>query len=119
MDKENQRRIEIAKYYKENIKNEKIILPVKYHPDPLSHVYHLFVIRTKDRKHLKEYLFENGISSDIHYPIPPNKQLAFSEWSDHSYPISEEIHKTILSIPSGMHLSDEDVEKILTVLNQY
>jgi len=119
LDKENQRRIEIAKYYKENIKNEKIILPVKYHPDPLSHVYHLFVIRTKDRKHLKEYLFENGISSDIHYPIPPNKQLAFSEWSDHSYPISEEIHKTILSIPSGMHLSDEDVEKILTVLNQY
>ncbi|MBC8485555.1 MAG: DegT/DnrJ/EryC1/StrS family aminotransferase [Bacteroidetes bacterium] len=119
LDQENQRRIEIADYYCNNIKNEKIILPVKYHSDPLSHVYHLFVIRTKDRNHLKEYLMENEIGSDIHYPIPPHKQLAFKEWGKHSYPISEEIHETVLSIPAGLHLSDADVEKTTEVLNRY
>ena len=119
LDHNNKRRREVANYYCDNINNKKIILPVRSHSDHLSHVYHLFVIRVKDRADLQSYLYENGIGSDIHYPIPPNKQLAFSEWSDHSYPISEEIHNTILSIPSGLHLSDEDVEKILTVLNRY
>ena len=115
----NKRRIEIANYYCENIKNDKIILSVKYHSDPLSHVYHLFVVRTKDRNHLKEYLNENGIGSDIHYPIPPHKQMAYKEWSNHSYPISEKIHESVLSIPAGLHLSDGDVEKITAVLNRY
>ena len=119
LDQENQRRIEIADYYCNNIKNEKIILPVKYHSDPLSHVYHLFVIRVKDRGHLKKHLSENGIGSDTHYPIPPHKQIAFKEWGKHSYPISEEIHKTVLSIPAGLHLSDVDVEKIVKVINKY
>ena len=119
LDKENRRRIEIANYYCDNIKNEKITIPKKHHSDPLSHVYHLFVIRTKDRNHLKEYLMENGIGSDIHYPIPPHKQLAYKEWANHSYPISEKIHETVLSIPAGLHLADGDVEKITAVLNRY
>jgi len=119
LDQENQRRIDIASYYLEYVKNEKVILPEKSHSDPKSHVYHLFVIRAKDRTHLKEYLKENGIWSDIHYPIPPHKQLAYKEWGNNSYPISEEIHDTILSIPAGLHLSDSDVEKITKVVNQY
>jgi len=119
LDKENTRRIEIANYYCENIKNDKIILSVKYHSDFLSHVYHLFVVRTKDRDHLKEYLMENEIGSDVHYPIPPHKQLAYKEWNNHSYPISEKIHDTVISIPAGLHLSDGDVEKITAVLNRY
>ena len=82
-------------------------------------MYHLFVVRTKDRNHLKEYLNENGIGSDIHYPIPPHKQMAYKEWSNHSYPISEKIHESVLSIPAGLHLSDGDVEKITAVLNRY
>ena len=119
LDQENQRRIDIASYYLEYVKNEKVNLPEKSHSDPKSHVYHLFVIRAKDRTHLKEYLKENGIWSDIHYPIPPHKQLAYKEWGNNSYPISEEIHDTILSIPAGLHLSDSDVEKITKVVNQY
>jgi len=119
LDKENTRRIEIANYYCDNIKNDKIVLSAKFNTNLLSHIYHLFVIRTKDRNHLKEYLLDNGIGSDIHYPIPPHKQMAYKEWSNHSYPISEEIHDTVLSIPAGLHLSDGDVEKITTVLNRY
>ena len=119
LDEENNRRIEIAKYYCENIKNEKMILPTRKHSDPLSHVYHLFVIQTKDRDDLKEYLMENEIGSDIHYPIPPHKQLAYKEWRNQSYPISENIHETVLSLPAGLHLSDGEVEKIVEVLNKY
>lgn len=119
LDQDNERRMEIANYYSENIKNEKIILPKRFHSDPLSHVYHLFVIRVNNRADLQSYLIENGIGSDIHYPIPPNKQLAFSEWSNLSYPISEKIHNTILSIPCGLHMSDDDVEKTAMVLNSY
>jgi len=119
LDKENQRRIDISNYFLENIKNDKIILPTKFHSDHLSHVYHLFVIRIKDRNHLKEYLIENEIVSDIHYPIPPHKQLAYKEWENHSYPISEKIHDTVISIPAGLHLPDADVERIIEVLNKY
>ena len=119
LDKENQRRIEIANYYCDNIKNEKIILPLKYHFDSLSHVYHLFVVRAKDRNHLKRYLIKNGIGTDIHYPVPPHKHLAYKEWSNHFYPISEKIHETVLSLSAGLHLSDGDVEKIVSVLNKY
>jgi len=119
LDEENNRRMKIANYYCENIINETIILPSKYHSDPLSHVYHLFVIRTRDRNHLKEYLMGNGIGSDIHYPTPPHKQLAYREWREHSYPISEKIHETALSLPARLHISDEDVEKITEVLNKY
>ena len=119
LDKENRRRIEIANYYYDNIKNGKIILPTKINSDPLSHVYHLFVIRTINRNHLKEYLMDNGIGSEIHYPKPPHKQSAYKEWSNNSYPISEEIHETVLSIPAGLHLSDCDVEKIIKILNLY
>jgi dTDP-4-amino-4,6-dideoxygalactose transaminase len=119
LDKENQRRINIANYYLDNIINDKITLPKRYYPDLLSHVYHLFVIRTKNRKQLQDYLIKNGIGSDIHYPIPPHKQSAYLEWKDNSYPISEKIHKTVLSIPAGLHLSDCDVEKIIKILNLY
>jgi len=119
LDKENQRRIEIANYYCENIKNDKIVLPTKFHSDPLSHVYHLFVIRTDKRKHLQAYLSENGIGSDIHYPIPPHKQLVYKEWNNHSYPISEEIHDTVISIPSGLHLSESDLDVIVNTINNY
>jgi dTDP-4-amino-4,6-dideoxygalactose transaminase len=119
LDKENTRRIEIANYYCDNIKNEKITIPKKHHSDPLSHVYHLFVIRTKDRNHLKEYLLDNGIGSDIHYPIPPHKQLAFKEWNNHSFPISENIHDTVLSLPISGVQRFENTKKIVDVINDY
>lgn len=60
---------------------------------------YVFVIRTTKRDELQKYLLENGIQTLIHYPIPPHKQNAYSEWRDESYPISEKIHEEILSLP--------------------
>ena len=117
LDADNQRRREIAQYYRANIKNEKIILPQVY--DEKSHVWHIFAIRTDNRNKLQEYLKENDIQTLIHYPIPPHKQNAYQEWNNLSYPISEEIHRTELSLPISPVMTDDEVEKIVELANKY
>ena len=117
LDADNQRRREIAQYYRANIKNEKIILPQVY--DENSHVWHIFAIRTDNRDELQEYLKENDIQTLIHYPTPPHKQNAYQEWNNLSYPISEEIHRTELSLPISPVMTDEEVEKVVEVINKY
>ena len=119
LDSGNRRRSEIADFYLDNVENEKLVLPERFHKDKSSHVYHLFVVRTQDRNNLREYLLEQGVGTDVHYPIAPHHQKAFSEMNDQSYPISEELHRSVLSIPSGLHLSDEDVELIAKAMNRY
>ena len=117
LDKDNQRRREISKYYRENIKNKKIILPTAYNEH--SHVWHVFVVRTKERDKFQQYLSDNGIQTIIHYPTPPHKQEAYKEWNNLSFPITEEIHKTIISLPISPVMTDEEVKKIVEVVNKY
>ena len=117
LDNEVEKRREIAKYYLQNIKNDNIILPMVRAED--NHVWHLFVIRTSKRDELQKYLVENGIQTLIHYPIPPHKQNAYKEWKNESYPISEQIHDEILSLPiSGVQIL-EDTMKIVNILNSF
>jgi len=85
----------------------------------LPHVWHLFVIRTKERDKLQNYLTENGIQTVIHYPVPPHKQIAYKEWNDLSFPITETIHKQVLSLPISPVLTMEEVEYVVKVLNNY
>ena len=117
LDSDNQRRREISKYYRENIKNPKIILPQVY--DEQAHVWHIFAVRTQNRDELQKYLEKNGIQTNIHYPTPPHKQGAYKEWENLSYPVSEEIHKTILSLPISPVLTDEEVKKVVEVVNDF
>jgi dTDP-4-amino-4,6-dideoxygalactose transaminase len=121
LDKVTQHRDDIAQYYLANVKNPQIILPTNNKPafNRLSHVWHLFVIRTSNRDKLQQYLAENDIQVQIHYPIPPHKQEAFKEWNKMSFPITEKIHSEILSIPIGTHLTDEEVKKICKIINNY
>lgn len=123
LDSENQRRREIAQYYCENIKHPEIILPVSKEIFELgtlnlelSHVWHLFVIRTKERDKLQQYLKDNGIETLIHYPIPPHKQQAYKEWNDLSFPITEQIHCEVLSLPISPVMSDLEVERVVNDL---
>jgi len=115
LDKEIEKRKEIANYYLENIKNETITLPIVI----TDSVWHLFVIRTKKRDRLQKYLDENGIQTLIHYPIPPHKQKAYKEWNNLSFPISEQIHDEVLSLPISGVQSLEDTKKIVKVLNDF
>ncbi|MDY0117319.1 MAG: DegT/DnrJ/EryC1/StrS family aminotransferase [Sulfurimonadaceae bacterium] len=121
LDKEIEKRREIANYYIKNIKNENIILPIQNSKLNIqncqNHVWHVFVIRTKKREGLQKYLLDNGVQTLIHYPIPPHKQNAYSEWNDESFPISERIHTEIMSLPLSGVQSLEDTMKIVKVLN--
>ena len=117
LDQDNEKRRKIAKYYRENIKNENIILPATY--NETSHVWHVFVVRTNERDRFQRYLQNNDIQTIIHYPTPPHKQGAYSEWNDLSLPITEEIHKTIISIPISPVMTEKEIQRIMEVINEY
>ena len=117
LDAENQFRRQIAKRYLSEIKNDKLVLP--FWDESENHVFHLFIIRTSNRKQLQTYLLENKIETMIHYPIPPHKQKAISIWNHLSFPITEKIHEEVVSIPMNASLTDDDIEQIITVLNKY
>ena len=117
LDNELEKRRDIANYYLENIKNENIILPVVRAES--NHVWHLFVIRTSKRDELQKYLLDNGVQTLIHYPIPPHNQNAYKEWNNESYPISEQIHDEVMSLPISGVQSLEDTQKIVQVINDF
>ncbi len=124
LDVENQRRREIAQYYCENIKNPSILLPLIDNCSlPITnckeHVWHLFVIRTTRRDALQKYLTEKGIQTLIHYPIPPHKQLAFKEWNKLSFPITEQIHREVLSLPISSIITMQEASKVVECVTSF
>jgi dTDP-4-amino-4,6-dideoxygalactose transaminase len=136
LDAENQRRREIAEYYCENVRNPVIILPDASGHKPqasshkplsslftlhssLSHVWHLFVVRSGKRDKLQKYLSDNGVQTLIHYPVPPHKQKAFKEWNHLSFPFTEQIHREALSLPISPVLEDAEVKTIVDLLNSF
>ena len=117
LDADNERRRVIAKKYISEIKNEKITLP-KYDGSE-NHVFHLFVIRVENRNRFIDYLDRNGIGHLIHYPLPPHKQQALSEFSHMSFPVTEKIHNEVVSIPMSPVMIDDDVTSVVSILNSY
>lgn len=117
LDSDNEKRRAVAKRYLSKIKNHKIVLP--FWDFSNNHVFHLFVIRTENREKLQEYLTQNNIQTVIHYPIPPHKQKAFSQWNNLSFPITEKIHKEVLSLPISPVLTESEMDYIIEILNQY
>src|SRR5690606_29013380 len=103
-------------YYLTNINNPEIILP-SYSEQ--NHVFHLFVIRTKNREKLQHYLQQNGIATMIHYPVPPHKQNAMKNWNSLSFPITEKIHDEVLSLPMSPLMNVDEVRSIVKFLNNY
>ena len=117
LDADNEIRRKIAKFYLEHITNPKIILPKTY--DEKATVWHVFAVRTQNRDEFQKYLSDNGIQTLIHYPTPPHKQPAYAEWNNLSFPITEEIHKTIISLPMSPVMTDEEIKKVVDVINAY
>lgn len=115
LDSDNNKRRIVGKYYLDNIKNPKIILPKI--TDFNGHNFYVFVVRTKDRDKLQKHLEKNGICSLIHYPIPPHKQKAYKEWNSLSLPVTEQIHHEILSIPISPVLNKKEILKIVKTIN--
>ena len=121
LDQEITHRRKIAQLYLQYIVNPLIKLPLaeKNAEEYKQHVWHLFVIRTEHREALQKYLAEQGVQTLIHYPIPPHKQQAYKEWNDLSYPVSEQIHAEVMSLPIGPTLSVEEAEKVIQICNNF
>jgi len=134
LDMENNKRRIVAKFFSENIKNPNIILPVakdffqnadfKINDQYLnnkskSHVFHLYVIRSLNRDKLHDYLNSSGVQALIHYPIPPHKQKAYMEYNNQVLPITEKIHKEVLSLPISSVVTDEEMIQITSLINNF
>lgn len=112
-------RQETANYYLENIKNPSLVLPVI--PSYGNHVFHLFVIRSQKRDKLQKYLEDKGIGTNIHYPIPMHMQGAYKQLQikEGALPLSEELSKTVLSIPMYFRMKQEEREYVVEQLNGF
>ena len=106
----------MAKLYLENIKND-FIKPIVN--EDFYDVYHIFNIRHPKRDQLKEYLLKQGIKTEIHYPIPPHQQKAMQGIIEGSYPVSEEIHATTLSLPISYYHKQDDIFRVIESLNSF
>lgn len=117
LDADNEKRRKIAACYRKNITNPLITLPdVK---DDRSHVWHLFVVRCKERDRLQKHLLDNGIETLIHYPTPPHKQQAYCEMNHISLPVTEKIHRDVLSLPISPVLAEDEALYISSAANSF
>lgn len=117
LDDDNRRRREIAAIYLSEINNDLIHLPKLDKVE--NHVFHLFVIRSKQRDKIHDYLMDNEIYTQIHYPKAINNQAAYREVSNIDLPITERLQKEVLSLPLYPSLTNEEIMKIVNHLNEY
>lgn len=116
----NRQRQEIAAWYMETLMGiGDLILPYT-NPDA-THVYHLFVIRTKLRDELQKYLSQNEIGTLIHYPIPPHLQEAYKELGHKQgdFPLAEELANTCLSLPLWPGMTKNMVEQVSKKISSF
>ncbi len=116
LDEDTTRRRTIAKKYCKYIKNPNIDI---LRSAGSEHVYHLFVVRTKYRDELSDFLSASGIATLIHYPIPAHRQDAYSEFSDIDLPITLQIHNEILSLPISPVMTDKQVGAVILACNSF
>lgn len=123
LDADNRHRCIVAQYYLENLKAEGLILPVDKclipDADFISHVFHLFVLRHPERDKLQLYLSDNGIQTLIHYPVPPHKQRAYHDWNGMNFPLTEKIHREVLSIPISQMMEEEEYARVTEIINSF
>jgi dTDP-4-amino-4,6-dideoxygalactose transaminase len=116
LDDDSNRRRAIAKEYYERINNPYIdITPL----GGLDHVYHLFVVRSRFRDELGEFLTDKGVQTLIHYPIPPHKQEAYSELDGLCLPITELIHQEVISLPISPVMGESDIDVVVASCNNF
>jgi dTDP-4-amino-4,6-dideoxygalactose transaminase len=117
LDLDNQRRQEIAKAYLTGITNSKVQLP--FYDGSNNHVFYAFVVEVEDRDGFIQFLDNNEIQWLIHYPIPPHKQKALKAFSNLSLPITEKVHKRVVSVPMSPVMTNEEVQTVIKVINSY
>lgn len=117
LDEHNARRRNLVAIYDEHITSSLITKPEVLMDQ--SHVYHQYVIRSKNREQLKSYLENKGVGYLIHYPVAPHKQQALKDFSHLTLPITETIHNEVLSLPLNPSLTDNQAMEIVDIINAF
>ncbi len=115
----NARRARIAAIYLEGLRDTGLLLPQV--ADGAEPVWHLFVVRSKQRAALQEHLKAQGVQTLVHYPVPPHMQQAYAEMGlrEGAYPISEAIHREVLSLPMGPHLPEDHARRVVEAVRSF
>ncbi|HUL44615.1 MAG TPA: DegT/DnrJ/EryC1/StrS family aminotransferase [Bacteroidota bacterium] len=117
LDRINGHKRSLARVYQSGL-NDSVVKPV-VRPDEHD-VFHIYAIRHPKRDKLRAYLLKHGIKTEIHYPVPPHHQQSVRDlFAGESYPLSEEIHRTILSLPISVFHKRKDISKVIDVLNDF
>ena len=126
LDADNQRRKDIAARYERGVSNGLVRLRLDgnetYSRSSLAMrdcVWHIFPVFCERRDELKKYLADNGVETQIHYPVPPHRQKCYPQWHQLSLPITERIHAQELSIPCHQALTDEETGRVVALLNAF
>lgn len=119
MNEWNEERRKIAQKYILGIKNPYITKPKEV--DYVKHVWHLFVVRTEKRDVFEKYLNNNGIGTNIHYPIPMHLQEAYGELkiNNGSLPLAERISKEAISLPMWYGMEDKEINYVIDKINTW
>lgn len=112
LDEWNARRREVADQYSRLLANTDIALP--YVPAFAEPVWHLYVIRCKQRDALKAHLEQHGVSTVIHYPIPPHRQACYQDFRGHKLPIAELLAGEVLSLPMSPQMQTTEIEYVVS-----
>ena len=115
----NKERKTIAQLYLNDLQDANLILP--YVPEWTEPVWHQFVVRSKKRDELQQYLKSKGIGTLIHYPLPIHLQEAYKHlgYKKGDFPIAEKIANEVLSLPMWIGLTKEQIEMICKVIKNY
>jgi len=116
LDKFIEKRREIAKIYRENLSDKLILQNEQVHT---KHSYGYFVIAHEKRDELQKFLFNRGIETIIHYPLPIHLQKAYKEYSHLSLPITEKVSKMVLSLPIHPFMKKEEVYYVIENINEF
>jgi len=122
LDKAILERKQIAITYAQGIKNPVVIKPIPKESSLMtleSHVFHLFVLRVKQRTAFQLHLKALGIETLIHYPIPPHRQQAYTEFSNIKLPLTDIIHEEVLSLPVWPGMTREEVNYVIEAVDSF
>lgn len=117
LDGQTKARRDVVTQYLQRMNSPLVQLPLVDNEE--NHVWHLFIVRTKNRTALQEHLKGHEIQTLIHYPIPPHKQLAYREYNHLSFPMTEKIHEEVLSLPLSPVMDSNEIERVITAINKY
>lgn len=121
LDEQTEHRRRVAARYLAGINNTALQLPQCSANAELSldHVWHLFVLRARQRENFQQHMADHGVQTLIHYPVPPHRQKAYLAMGELSLPITEAIHAEVVSLPMSPVLSMDQVEQVIAACNAY